>query len=330
MMKSNSKAILLFFGIIFCFQAAAQKDFQFSKQMLTVKQEEALKALGAEMDNKINLAFRGNEKIKMEMQNALNKIISIKNTILKKSELSAYQNKYLKIYGDILKKGSVSMEYYAAKYQQILPAYKFTVSNNYAITANLSEAVTGSSSFDLLTVTTTTQIGDFDNIKSNPCGLAAGGNVNFTSNSMDANSVAAVAGGCIVEGTMAKEVDLKSARKASAKIKYSARVDGFVIAVVGVSSVNMSVTGRISALNAVEYRPELYNLIFHTSCYIIAPLLWALQGDAFEADTKTINLTTGYRYNISFNAYVNTLSVLFSETNGSAKLSDLQVDLTTE
>lgn len=331
-MKIKMNALFLLIAMSLFLPVSAQKDSLYKRGRLTEKQMEALKSLDADMDKKINLAFVGNEKLKKEMSEALAKINAIKDLSIKKKEITAYQNKYYKVYGDVLKKGSVSIQDYAKKYQKILPDYQVTVVNNYAIMANLKSMATGVISLEPLKYKTTTRLSDFDQIKSGPCALAAAGTVDFTSNSIEVYSVAAVAGGCFMDGTMSKEVDLKNVSKASARIKYNITAEAFAIGVVGLSRVDMAAWGYTTPKNVAiaDYRTDMANEVFTNIKIIAAPFLWAMQGNILEPGDKTVTLTPGYTNLISFIASVGTIAAFISETHGTTTLSGVEVELTSE
>lgn len=331
-MKIKMNAFSLLIAMSVFLQVSAQSDSLFNRSKLTNKQLEALKELGADMDNKINLAFKGNEKLQVEMRDALTRINSIKDLSSKKKELTVYQSKYNKLYGDILKKGSISIADYAKKYQKILPAYQFTVVNNYALVAKMNSVATGVISLEPLKYKTTTRLTDFGQFKSGPCALAAGGKVDFTSNSIEVFNLAAVAGFCFLNGMMNKEVDLRGFSKASARIKYNLSGHGFAIAVVGVSQVSMSAWAYTTPkdVSLADYRSDMVNDVFFENKFLVAPLLWAMQGDILDEDDITVPLTPGYTNLISFNASVGTITALISESHGTVNLSSVEVDLTSE
>lgn len=316
-MKNIKHFKLIVAGFLFCLQSVAQKDNINQSKLITEIQKDKIAVLQKEIDGKINLALANNPKLKTDMEEALKKIASIKDEKLQKTAATKYQDQYLKVYADILTNAKVNLAEYAKRMQDIVPWFTFSANKRLYITGFV-RLMTG----QIITQpsgTISRKITEFVPKKSVSCGLAAGGDVEFTHNSMVANVVAAVAGCCTVNGNMSVSSSINGAEHATFTVKYNARVDGFAVGVAGTAFV-------ISKSSGVLQLSDIYNL----EVLVLAPVLWVGYDEKIENNTKTI-IKDGYNlFDIDFITSTTACAILPSETHGSASVKDIEVVLVTK
>ena len=316
-MKNIKQFILITAGFLYCLQSVAQKEIFKQSRLITEVQKGKIAAIQKELDAKINVALTKNTKLKAEMEEALKQIASIKDEKLQKEEATRYQDKYLKAYAEVLSVAKVNLSDYAKRMQDILPWFTFSANKKLIITGYARLLAGEEISQPSIPVTRT--ITGFITNKQTACGLAAGGDVVFTDNSMEATIFAAVAGCCTVNGNMHVSSSLNGAAKATFTVKYKARVNGFAVGVAGAAWVSSKSSGVLQLT-------DMYNI----EVFVLAPVLWAGYDEQTEDRTKTIVKDGFNLFDIDFITSTTACAVLPSETHGSASVKDIEVLLVTQ
>ncbi len=314
------KIYITFFAVIVMHSiTAAQSKSADASLQITDIQMNMIKALGKELDQKIIVAFRSNPKLKKDMETDLKKLEEIKDYKLQKLEARKYQDKYLKLYNDILKSGKIDLVMYARKMEMIVPKYKFDVSSRNEITGqmrSLSENVTAVQAGPVVKKLTAFK----QTISQNDCFVAAGGGIDFTSNSMKVKAVAAVAGGCYQSAQMETYDDMATEGFNIVNVKSKLNINGFAISVVGNSMCLGSVSCRFGPT------PEEFKTI--GEILLLAPFLWVgTVSDDFVQDDMFF-YRPGRRiifYSSSFSQ-----SLIISEMHIESNLTDIEVTLTSQ
>lgn len=305
-------AILVLHTITFGQLKPADTLMQITKVQLTKIEE-----LNKELEQQITRAFSKNLKLKMDMESELKMLAAIKDDKLQKVAARRYQDKYMKVYNDILKSGKVDLVLYARKMEMIVPWYKFSVNSRNEIIGQMQRISENATIVQAGPVFK--KITEFkQSIYDNTCFVAAGGGFTFTDNSMKVNAVSAVAGACYQSGSMETYPDSDTEAFNSVKIKSKVQLNGFAIAIVGVSSVSGSAFCRFSP------KPEDGKYI--GSFWLLAPLFWVgIVSDEIVQD-DIFDYRPGRK--ILFSSSLHSLSEVISETHAEVNLTDIEVILT--
>lgn len=235
---------------------------------ITPAQEVKLKTIMDDLDLQVKQAFKGEEKLQLEMDAELKKISIIKDVAGKKAAIDAYQNKYLSRYDSILKKGKVNLNDTVSSLNTIFPDRQFSLTNKLAIIGKtITSGKASTSSLPPLAEGPTTfrlKESDFTRTKDIGCALIGGGGVFFGNQSITTNAIATVAGTCIHFGQQTAMIDVPPNTRATFEVAGDFNTTAFAISV-GVASHasarSISVRGR--------------NTIASSYASAIAPLLWS-------------------------------------------------------
>lgn len=290
-----------------------QKDKEYHNG-LTDLQLAAIKTLGKEMDDKITLAFKSNPKLKKDMEEDLRKIEAIKDKKLQLHKAAQYQDKYMEGYTDVLKSGKVDLVLYARQMEAIIPWYKFTLNSRNIIVGQMKTINGNITSIPLGPVSK--RITEFKQIFEKSCFVASSGGVTFSGNSIEANTVAAVAGGCGLSAEMSSNPDSEEGYS-KVNVKSKLNTSGFVIAVVGFS-ISLAIVYCIFPPRMEDYKDLGGFLIF-------APLLWVGSVDQDFTQDDTFGYRSGKK--ISFKISLSSGGMIVSASHSEAKLTNIDVKL---
>jgi len=236
---------------------------------ITPDQQAKLKTIMDDLDLQVKQAFKGEEKLQLEMDAELKKISLIKDVAGKKAAIDAYQNKYLSRYDSILKKGKVNLNDTVSSLNTIFPDRQFSLTNKLAIigktktsgkatTSSLPPLAEGPTTFTL-------KQSDFTSTKEIGCALIAGGGVSFGNQSITTNAFSTVAGGCKNLGLQTANIDVPRNTRATFEVAGDFNSTAFAIGV-GVASDASAYTNSFIGL---------FNTNTGSWASAIAPLFWS-------------------------------------------------------
>jgi hypothetical protein len=137
---------------------------------------------------------------------------------------------------------------------------------------------------------------------------------------MKVNAVSAVAGGCYQNATMETKPDANTEGFNWVNVKSKLKLEGFAIGVAGWSVCSGNVSCRFSPTPA-DYKDV-------GDIFLLAPLLWAgfVSKDLVQDDTFPYSPGR----TILFYSYMNSQSLVISETHVESDLTDIDITLTTQ
>jgi len=283
---------------------------------ITPTQEVKLKIIMNDLDLQVKQAFKGEEKLQLEMDAELKKISGIKDVAGKKAAIDAYQNKYLSRYDSILKKGKVNLNNTVSSLNAIFPERQFSLTNKLAIIGKTktSSKATASSLPALAEGPTTFTLkpSDFTSTKDIGCALIAGGGVSFGNQSITTNAFSAVAGGCGNYGKQIAMIDVPRDTRATFEVAGDFYATAFAIGVGFASSATAHSGG---------------NLFDGARASVLAPILWSAYEDPSVINARySFSVSGPVREEINFVTNALAVAVISLGTaNAEAKVRNLRV-----
>lgn len=250
---------------------------------LNKTQQEQLNGLLRDIDKKIQLAFKGQEKQLEHMQAELKKMQSLKTALDRKNAALNYQRRYNNFYGGILKKSGVDLGEVAKKLNSIMPGYNFKAQRNYSLSAKMRQINPGSTLIPRgndKRPAETIQLTNFQPQTDRSCTLAGSGTARTTANSVLTEAFAVVAGGCRQHASLTHNLDFKNAKSASVTSKQKLYSSSFAVGVVGTALATGSAHGAIADI-----------IIGETSASAVALLAWvSFEEEALDTGSVSINI----------------------------------------
>lgn len=283
---------------------------------------EKIQSIMEEYNKKIEEAMKQDSKIYKLMNDAIEKIGKLTKDSEKVKAIKAYQSQFRSAYNSALKKAGIDLNSIAKTYQSMFPSYKVSVKDNALHFANSSKKGIASSSSTSETGTTeTVRLTDFKDSQLKSCGLASGGDVIHTRNSVEANSFGAAVGGCRNTGNKDLTYTVpKKVKSAVLKIKAKVEIDAYAVGFIISSGSNNDASIFVRAADATSY--------LSVSEFIVAPVLWVAHHKETDELIYERRLNAGDRVSINCKTFSASISFLCCATNGKAKVSNINATVT--
>jgi len=288
---------------------------------ITPTQEVKLKIIMNDLDLQVKQAFKGEEKLQLEMDAELKKISGIKDEGAKKAAIDAYQNKYLSRYDSILKKGKVNLNNTVSSLNAIFPERQFSLTNQLAIIGKIktSSKATASSLPALAEGPTTFTLkpSDFTSTKDIDCVLAAGGGVSFGNQSITTNALSGVVGSCTNVGKQIAFIDVPQNTRATFEVAGDFNATAFAI---GLGAASMSIANSSASIGLRS------NLTARARAFAAAPILWSVYIDDPVINARdSFSVSGPVRHEISLFTRALATAVTLGTANAEAKVRNYTV-----
>ncbi len=322
--SSVVKSILAAFLICMLhFTASAQSDKQTDNynHKLLEKQLSNVVEYFKKIDKDILKAFEANPKLKQSMEQDIKKLAEIKDDNLRKKEITAYQNKYIKDYTAIMLKAGYTPSKLESELNKNFPDLNFTVSKKFEIGAMPKSGVPKTKMKKEADPPQTTTV---INLLTLPNFLFTGGPLDchlistcssdkISNRNIRVTTGASVAGGGTANGSYRIEnYEIPQPyTKAELEVGYEYTLHAYAISVVGIGfsmssfSSNSKVDGYVSHLLSA-----------------IAPILWAMWSEYPDEKYGKIVLNEN-KVSVDFDFRTFSLAEVLCNTGASSEVKNI-------